>query len=304
MRVRVTGWAFSPSSWRGLPYMSCTAPRLSVDAGSSDAHGVAQHEVDGRVYDHPVAQARLVTTMIAGFRLTQDPRYVDRARANAQRLLDTGVECRDALYLPYRFRHRLMTDVLEPTWYSAMAQGLALSAMCRLHYVTQERAWLDAARRLFRSYLNPRTRRRPWTAHVDSCRHLWLEEYPTPARGEPMRVLNGHVFSAIGVYDYLWLTGDARAAVVLDAAATTVLEHGAEYRVPGACSYYSLTHPVAKPDYHSTHVWQLARLATWTGDERFAALSARFAADVPQEVRAPAPPARAAVRDAELPKAG
>lgn len=96
-----------------------------------------------------------------------------------------------------------------------------------------------------------------------------------------MRVLNGHVFSLIGVYDYLWLTGDRRAAVVLDAAATTIADHGPEYRVPGSSSLYSLTLPVAKPAYHRTHVWQLRRLGAWTGDPRFLDLADQFEQDVP-----------------------
>ena len=286
VRVRVTGWTVHAASWRGLPYMLKSAPDLDLYAATSDEHGVVQHHLAGQVYDQPVLQARVATAMLNGFRLTADPRYLDRARANTQRLLDTAVARRGALYLPYRYRHKIAREVMFPTWYSAMAQGLALSALCRMHYVTGEPHWLAGAHRVFASFRNPPMRRSPWTVHTDACGHLWLEEYPNPGGGRPMRVLNGHIFAAIGVHEYLWLlTGAPEAAVVFDAAATTILDHGPEFRVPGSCSNYSLTQPVAKPDYHHTHVWQLARLGSWTGDQRFTDLSAQFAADFDPSAR-------------------
>ena len=292
LRVRVSEWPIAAGSWRRLPYMSGSVPSLDLEAETADEYGVYQYHLGGRAYEHPVGQARVATTMLAGFRLTNDPRFLDRARANCQRLVDTAIRRRGALYLPYRYRHSIARAVMRPTWFSAMAQGLALSALCRMHSVTHEQLWLDTAHQIFASFLNPPLRGLPWTVHTDSCSHLWLEEYPNPVMGKPMRVLNGHIFSAIGVYEYLWLTGDARAAVVFDAAATTIVDHGHEYRVPGSCSNYSLTKPVAKPAYHTTHVWQLNRLGLWTGDQRFLHLSAQFSDDfgAVNDHAAPAPP--------------
>jgi hypothetical protein len=281
VRVRVTGWSMNASSWGGLPYMTNTPSDLDVHSASSDEHGVYQYRLGGRRYDHPVHQAQLVTEMLAAFRHNADRRFLDRARANAQRLLDTAIVRRGALYLPYRHRHVIARAVMDPVWFSAMAQGIALSAMCRMFYVTRDRMWRHAADQLFATFQNPPRRGQPWTVHTDACGHLWLEEYPSPTHGRPMRVLNGHIFAAIGVYDYLWLTGSPPAALVLDAALTTIAHHGQEYRVPGGCSYYSLTRPVAKPAYHSTHVWQLNRLGTWTGDQRFLDLSRQLASDHP-----------------------
>lgn len=279
LTVRVTGWTVGSTSWGGLPYMAKVAPDPDLNADVSAGDGVARYLLNGRHYDHPVLQARTVTAMLAGYRLTSDPRYLHRARVNSQRLLDTAVSRRGALYLPYRYRHQLAGATMRPTWYSAMAQGLALSALCRMYHLTHEPAWLAGANGVFASFGKPPMRGRPWTVHRDRCGHLWLEEYPNPVGGHPMRVLNGHIFATIGVYDYLWLTGSPRAALVFDAAATTIADHGGEYRVPGSCSLYSLTNPAAKPGYHATHVWQIARLGAWTGDERFLQLSRDLAAD-------------------------
>ena len=279
LSVRVTGWEIASTSWGGLPYMTKTPPDPELNADASAGDGIARYELAGERHDHPVLQARTVTAMIAGYRLTADPRYLERARANSRRLLETAVPSRGALYLPYRFQHKIAGATIRPVWFSAMAQGLALSALCRMFHLTREPAWLAGAQRLFASFANAPLRGRPWTVHSDACGHLWLEEYPRPVRSEPMRVLNGHIFCVFGVYDYLWLTGSPRAAVIFDAAVTTIADHGREYRVPGSCLLYSLTKPVAKPRYHSTHVWQIARLGSWTGDERFLELSRDLASD-------------------------
>lgn len=281
VRVRVNGWTMGRSSWRGLPYMARVAPPLDASAAECDERGVYRYTLDGEHHDHPVGQARLATSMLAGYRLTHDPQYLDRARANCERLLATAVRRRRALYLPYRFTHQLARATIRPTWYSAMAQGLALSAFCRMSYVTREQVWRDSADAVFATFLRTRLPGAPWTVRSDACGHLWLEEYPRPDKAPPLRVLNGHMFSLIGVYDYLWLTGDRRAAVVLDGAATTVADHGPEYRVPGSSSLYCLTLPIARPAYHATHIWQLRRLGTWTGDARFLDLSDLFEQDVP-----------------------
>lgn len=279
VRVRVNGWTVRRSAWSGLPYMLRT-PQELVAPGCDDA-GVYRYSLDGVAYDHPVGQARRATGMISSHRLTGDTRYLDQAVANAERLLTTALRRRGALYLPYRFTHRLAGVTVRPPWYSAMAQGLALSAFCRLHYLTGEPRWRVAADAVFETFVRVPRRTAPWTVRVDGCGHLWLEEYPRPAGSPPLRVLNGHLFATIGVYDHLWLTGDPRAALVFDAAATTIADHGPEYRVPGECSLYSLTRPVQRPAYHTTHKWQLRRLGGWTGDARFTELADLFEQDLP-----------------------
>ena len=277
--VRVTGWPVAASPWRRLPYMQTNAASIHTDAATSDDDGVRFHAVEGRRYDQPMLQSRTALAMINGHRLTGDVRYLERAKANAHRILECATQRRGALYLPYRYIHHLKTATMTPAWYSAMAQGLALSMTSRLAALESDPRWRTAADLLFASFLQPRRRRRPWTVHADECAHLWLEEYPDPSCGAPMRVLNGHLFATIGVYDYLWLTGSEQAAVVFDAAATTIADHGHDFRVPGECSWYSLTTPAQKPAYHATHVWQIERLGSWTGDDTFTRLSRAMADD-------------------------
>lgn len=177
VRVRVNGWTIGRSSWRGLPYMARVPPSLDATA-ECDERGVYRYTLDGKHHDHPVGQARLATGMLSGYRLTSDPRYLDRARANCERLLETAVRRRRALYLPYRYTHQLARATMRPTWYSAMAQGLALSAFCRMSSVTGERIWRDGADAVFATFLRTRRPGAPWTVRSDPCGHLWLEEYP------------------------------------------------------------------------------------------------------------------------------
>ena len=68
-------------------------------------------------------------------------------------------------------------------WYSAMAQGEALSLFSRLWAVTKEPAWRQAAEQTLTSLSLGPAAGQPWCSHVDEAGHLWLDEYPRDLRG-------------------------------------------------------------------------------------------------------------------------
>uniref|UniRef100_A0A8C5UAV0 heparosan-N-sulfate-glucuronate 5-epimerase n=1 Tax=Malurus cyaneus samueli TaxID=2593467 RepID=A0A8C5UAV0_9PASS len=66
---------------------------------------------------------------------------------------------------------------LDPGWYSAMAQGQAMSTLVRAYLLTKEPAFLGAALRATAPYKLPAERR--GVKAVFMGRHDWYEEYPT-----------------------------------------------------------------------------------------------------------------------------
>lgn len=189
-----------------------------------DTDGVQIYRRDGERFFHPVGMAQYGLAAVHGYQETGNSEYLRRAEANASKLIEEGVEARGAMYFPYRFDFRLHGDdgdVMTAPWYSAMAQGQALSFFVRLLEVTGDERWREAANDAFTTFTLPREAagdEEPWTVFVDESRYLWLEEY---AKDPPMRVLNGHIFAIYGLYDYHRLTGDHRAAELFDGAVTT-----------------------------------------------------------------------------------
>lgn len=289
-RFATSGWTIKDVPAGQLPYQTSRARSL-VDTGLHDAHGVRKVVVAGRTYDHPVAQAQLALAMLDGYRVTKDTRYLTVALANAQRLIDTkvvdtSVVSDGAWFYPYRFSfslHHYASFTMRPPWYSAMAQGLALSLFSRLAETTGSSTWRVAANRTFASFLVPRRSTGPWVVELGSDGYVWLEEYASPTGSPaPDRTFNGHNFAVAGLYDFVALTQDARGARLLDGAMTSVLARMPLLRNPAWISHYCLAHPERlDAGYHAVQQLQLLWFHQFTGDARFARWADLLMADYP-----------------------
>jgi hypothetical protein len=248
-----------------LPYASGRAPRM--DTKPHDSAGVRKKIINGRTYDHPVAQAQWGIANVNSYRATKDAFYLRRAIANGQRLIATRVVVQTpqgpAWFFKYPFDFALHSGTAfteRAPWYSGMAQGLAISLFARLVKADPAgaKAWRTAATAGYRSFLVRPSANAPWVVHADAGQHLWLDEYPVGSRpGQADLTLNGHLFAAFGLYEYHRLTGSADAQRLFDGALTTVVKYLPTFRTPGWLSRYCLAHVVRSAGYHRIHVAQL-----------------------------------------------
>ncbi len=256
-----------------------------VTCPMTDTFGVAMYRAaDGTIHNHPVAQARCAAYMLRNYWLTDDPLYLERAIANGERLLATAEMHGDAMFFPYSFNYSTGRSFFSAPWYSAMAQGLALSAFVRLFEWTEDAAWRQAADRVFRSFKVARMGDRPWVVDVEHNR-LWLDEYPTVPLD---RTFNGHNFSLFGLYDYWRITDDPEARLLtLGAMHSAYLGGVGPARVPGGISQYCfsevcLEREIRNPAYHPTHVNQFVSMFRITGHWHFASLAEAYLGDNPR----------------------
>lgn len=110
----------------------------------------------------------------------------------------------------------------------------------------------------------------------------WYEEYPTQP---PSFVLNGFIYSLIGLYDLLTLAPSlqAREATVLFTQGMKSLKKLLLAFDTGSGTNYDLRHltlgcspNIARWDYHATHVNQLLLLATIDKDPLLSTTAARW----------------------------
>jgi hypothetical protein len=253
------------------PYYTTTVVPL-VDPGVHDAAGVRMYRIGSTLYNHPVDQAQYAIANIYSYLATGTVAYLDRARAQAQRLIDTSVASRGAMYFPYPFnfaRHGVASDTMIAPWYSAMAQGQALTVFVRLFEITGDLAYRTAADLTFNSFKNPRAAGMPWTVLVDSAGYIWFEEYAGDPR-PPDLTYNGHQFAIFGLWDYHRLTGSPDALLLLRGGLTTASRYFPNIRAINWISRYCLTHGVQNALYHAVHGWNLLTLYTLTGALEFA----------------------------------
>ena len=257
-----------------------------VTCPNTDSQGVAMYRAsDGLIHDHPVAQARCAAYMLRNYWLTDDPVYLERAINNGDRILSYAEMHGSAMFFPYSFNvSNPGRSYLTAPWYSAMAQGLGLSAFVRLHEWTGDAKWMDAAHRTFASFKVARAPGKPWVVGVENGR-LWLDEYPTVPLD---RVFNGHNFSTFGLYDYWRVTDNAEARLLALGAMYSSYTVGlSAVRVPGGISQYCasqacLDRKVRNPAYHITHINQMLSLHRMTRHWHFASLAEAFIADAPR----------------------
>ncbi len=253
----------------------------------TDADGVLKwrdphNPASDKLWDHPVAQAQYALMALNSYRRTQDAIYLTHATANAQRLIDTRVEHAGAWFFPYGFDWSFWGTTVYGPWYSARAQGQALSAFVRLFEATGDIAWRNAADHAFQSLLNAPVANQPFASWVDPQRNLWLEEYPQPNIVSSEKVLNGHVFAAFGLHDYWRLTRDPRAAQLYDGAVTTVQNTDlAVFRNRNWASFYSIRHMQVNTNYHQVHIQELLDLYQQTRRPHFVAAAFAYRSDYP-----------------------
>lgn len=155
---------------------------------------------------------------------------------------------------------------LEPGWYSAMAQGQAMSTLVRAYLLTKDRVFLNSALRATAPYKLPSEQRGVKAVFMN--RHDWYEEYPTSPSSF---VLNGFMYSLIGLYDLKETAGEklGKEAKLLYDRGMESLKAMLPLYDTGSGTIYDLRHfmlgtapNLARWDYHTTHINQLQLLST------------------------------------------
>ena len=198
---------------------------------------------------------------------TNDSSKIDLAILNADKLINISLHTDSTCLFPYSFNYSFHeVDIMKAPWYSAMAQGKALSVFCRLYELTSDDRYIEIADKIFNSFYRFKYNSDPWISCIDKDGALWLEEYP---HEEPSHVLNGMIFAIYGIYDYYILNNSEEAKVMLKASLTTIKNNLENYRQIDDLSYYSLKYDHKIDYYQRIHIQQLHDLSAITDDNYF-----------------------------------
>jgi hypothetical protein len=279
---KTTAYATKLPTRNKFPYARPT-PISLVDTDTHDKYGVRMRKIGTKLYDHPVAQSGYGINNVESYLVSKDVRFLNRAKAQADRLMKNARKVGDAWYLPYTFSfdlHNKPTDRMKPPWYSAMAQGQAMTLFVRLWEVTGDQKYRNAADGVFNSFLRLRNNTTPWVVWIDAGKRLWLEEYASP---KPDRTFNGQVFAVFGLWDYWRVTEDERAQKLYQGGLTTVMDYFAYWRNKNYVSHYCITHKSALDEkYHLIHIGQMIHMFAISEDVRFLRVGETFMRDFPK----------------------
>ncbi|GAB1602182.1 D-glucuronyl C5-epimerase-like [Argonauta hians] len=167
---------------------------------------------------------------------------------------------------PIMVARKLSMLELEPGWYSAMAQGQAMSLLVRAYIRTKNPVYLTAAINGLKLYQVSSADGGVMAKYAGV--YTWYEEYPTQPSSF---VLNGFIYSLLGLYDVKEIaTGtDKQLAQMLFDTGMHSLKHMLLLFDNGSGTFYDLRHLTlgitpnrARWDYHTTHINQILLLST------------------------------------------
>ena len=180
---------------------------------------------------------------------------------------------------------------LDPGWYSAMAQGQAMSLLIRAYLRTGNNKYMKSALKATRLFDVPSKDGGILAQFMD--RYDWYEEYPTVPS---CFVLNGFIYALVGLYDLKTVSSGPEsdhAAQLYDSGIRTLRAMLPLFDT-GSGSVYDLRHftlgiapNLARWDYHATHINQLLLLATVEDDSELFESTAKRWMDYMKGKRAP-----------------
>ena len=250
--------AFRPGSQRYYVY----SRSLFRDHLSNDAAGVVvcDYRAQGRQYN---------PAFISWCALMSLEDHGRDTRANHLRTFNTQVQWLKAnavarpdgaIVWPYNFDWQEGRSYLRAPWISAMSQGLAISALVRAYRLTGDAGLLPMCERSIRAFERAvedggvRTR---------EGNHVLYEEYP----GYPLpRVLDGFLFSLLGLYDLSQELRDGRTRRLFDEGVDGLKFKLADWNYRGKWSWYGTHGYLCPPHYHRLNGALIQILARLTGD--------------------------------------
>jgi len=137
---------------------------------------------------------------------------------------------------------------LKDPWRSGMAQALAIKTLIKAHQVTSDIRYLDAAKKLLNSFfVEVKSGGVTYKTPNDGW---WYEEYAGLGGKEP-RVLNGMMYSLLGIYDYYRYTNDSKAKFLFDKGISALKENLQSYDYEKY--FYSYSDVFRTPSSLSSH---------------------------------------------------
>ena len=153
---------------------------------------------------------------------------------------------------------------LPPLWTDGMAQAQAIQALIKAHELTNDQKYLNEAKLLLNAFfvdvedggVTYKTKDQGW----------WYEHY-AHKDGKAPRVLNGHIFSLLGIYDYYEYTKDPDAKFLFEQGVIALKESLSDYDHDGYSTYDAIGNP--SRNYHKLHLRLLEQMYEITNEEIF-----------------------------------
>jgi len=248
-----------PKSWRASNQLT-------------DFDGFGGFKVDGVTARHPVIHCEMIFDALHKYAQTGSKEDADAVLHLADLLVAemkvSRLGGRDCTVLWYNFPWKPWMPS-NRHWLSAMAQGFAMSALCRANEIQAKPEYIQAAKACL-AIFDVEVKDGGVVSHDDQG-NAYYEEYAV--NGRAYHVLNGFIYCLLGLYDLYRATGEVKAKALFDQGIRTLSAPGVLERYDrGFWTTYDQS-PYHWPslNYSAIHIRQLRVLYSITGLEIFKA---------------------------------
>jgi len=207
----------------------------------------------GKQYN-PVTVSQKILEYYDEFKATGNEKEKEFLINNANWLIDNAVLKGNYSLLYYNFPWTIY-DLPSP-WRSGMAQGQGIQALVKAHEITNDKKYLDNAKLLLNSFFIEV--KDGGVTYKSENEGWWYEEY-AHEKGKESRVLNGMMYTILGIYDFHTYTNDPDAKFLFDKGIESLKKNLPSYDLDGY-SYYDILGYRAPERYHNVHVELLEKL--------------------------------------------
>lgn len=226
-----------------------------------DAEGIILYQYREELYYNAIQIAQQGLEGYGYFKATQDKKYLEKLQIITDWFLDHQDVDKGVWFLDFDFQHPRI-GMIKKHWVSSLAQGQAISLLCRMYGLTKEKKYLESAI-LAEKVMEIDVK--DGGVFLEGNDFCWLEEYPT---NPPSYTLNGFIYSIFGIYDLYQFTGDKKYWTFFERFVKSLEKVLPLYDSEGL-TYYDLCHitnPVQNPcsnsKYHVLHVILLKNLVS------------------------------------------
>jgi len=242
-----------------------------------DEQGIVQVDYENEIgiQYNPVTIAQYALANYEQYLLTREDKYKTTFLTQVEYLRNNyDVIGEDMIGFPYYFP--MPTYGLEPVWYSGMAQGQVVSVLARAYLLTHDETILPFSKKVNNFMLYPVSKGGTLTYTPEG--NVWVEEYPSK---EPSLVLNGFMFSILGLYDYTHLFPEVSEAyqkvAEMYCSCLESLKESLKYYDTGSWLKYCRSDDrLCGRNYMEVQVTQMKQLFAVTNDSYFDSIATKW----------------------------
>jgi len=249
-----------------IPPLPLTSYFSIFDIYKTDKNGIVMLEKDkSKPFYYPILYSRVALAEYQAYYKTKEEKHREKFMKYVNFIYKSRVDINN--FSVWQCNQPVKPYNLKTPWSSAMAQGYILSVMIQAYSLTQDKKYLELAKRAVKAYKQP--------IEKGGCSNDWngtpfYEEYADP----DSHVLNGNIFSLYGLYYFYYNYNNKEAKQLFDQGIKSLQVKLKEYDADFTSFYnkqttYKFSSTIGKdPDhYHELVIRQLLTLYYWTNKD-------------------------------------